>query len=405
MRPAPLLVCILTLIVAIWVVVSVGSGLSGGPGRDQVVDLTPPDAATGPLPSANFDSRSHDFGEMILGTSGSHVFTVTNTGEGPLELKVGGSTCSCTIGDLEDSSLPPGGSTQATLNWTIKNPNPIFEHSARINTTDPHNRTVNLVVHGRVIAGLFTMPQGELDFGNISFDQSGHIEGMVLSDVSEDFEVTRFESSVPELTAEFTKLTIAELIEVESMQMPELAPPAASETNPSEPTTKHLKAGYTIKLSVPPDANRGRFQGTLTLHTNLESHPTAELAFGGMRLGPLQFFPLPGTRYFSDHRLIGGGQFEASKGKTAELLVIVHGIDDELVVSEITTDPNWVKVSVTAESATADSEGSRRYRLKIEVPPGLPGVQRGRENPVVIRMKTNHPNFEELDLQFAFTSI
>jgi len=404
MRPAPLVVCIVTLVIAVWVVVRVGSELSGVLVNDPVADTIPPDEATGPLPSASFDSRSHDFGEMSLGDSGSHVFTVTNTGEGPLELNVGGSTCSCTIGDLKDLSLPPGGSTQATLNWTIKAPNPIFEHSAEINTNDPDNRVVNLVVHGRVIAGLFTMPEEEWDFGNIAFDQSGSVEGMVLSDVSEDLEVTRFESSVPGLTVEFTKLSITELIEVESHQSPEMDPTIDPETNQPELKTKHLKAGYQVKLSMPPDANRARIQGTLTLHTNMPTHPTAEVAFGGMRMGPLQLFPLPGTRYFSDHRLIGGGQFEASKGKTAELLLIVHGIDHELKVSEITTDPSWIKVSVTSKSAATETGGSRRYRLKIEVPPGLPSVQRGRDNPVVIRMKTNHPNFEELDLEFAFSS-
>jgi len=404
MRPAPLVVCVLTLVIAAWVVVRVGGGLSGDSVSDPVVDTTPPDEATGPLPSADFDSRSHDFGEMYLGDSGSHVFEVTNTGEGSLELKVGGSTCSCTIGDLEDLILPPGSSTQATLNWTIKTPNPHFEHSAQITTNDPQNRTVNLVVHGRVTSGLFVMPEGEWDFGNIPYDRVSAAEGVVLSDVKEDLEVTSFESSSPQMTAEFTKLSLAELVEVETQQIPHLTPSREEMKEGPLQEPRHLKAGYKVRLTMPQDANRGRFQGTLTVHTNLQTHPTLDVVFTGMRLGPLQFFPLPGTRYFSDHMLIGGGQFDAAKGKTAELLMLVQGIDQELVVSEITTDPSWIKVSVTAASTANDNSRSRRYRLSIEVPPGLPSVQRGRDNPVVIQMKTNHPNFEDLSLEYAFTS-
>jgi hypothetical protein len=401
MRPAPLVVCVLTLIIAAWVVVRVGGGLSGDSVSDPVVDTTPPDEATGPPPSASFDARSHDFGEMYVGDSGSHVFTVTNTGAGTLELKVAGSTCLCTIGDLEDLILPPGGSTEATLNWTIKTPNPHFEHSARITTNDPQNRFVSLVVHGHVVSGLFMTPDGEWDFGNVPYDRVATVEGFLLSDISEDLKVNRFESSLPGLTAEFTRLSVAELVEVEH-NLPNL--PQAEPTGEPILEAEYLKAGYKVRLTVPQDANRGRFQGTVTVHTNLETHPTWNVVVAGMRMGPLQLFPLPGTRYFSDHMLIGGGQFDAAKGKTAELLMLVQGIDHELVVSEITTDPSWIKVSVTAASTANDNSSSRRYRLKIEVPPGLPSVQRGRDNPVIIQMKTNHPNFEDLSLEYAFTS-
>ena len=63
---------------------------------------------------------SYDFGNMKLGESMSHEFPFRNTGDGPLNLTMGTSTCKCTIGNLNKSVLQPGEETMIKLTWTPK---------------------------------------------------------------------------------------------------------------------------------------------------------------------------------------------------------------------------------------------------------------------------------------------
>lgn len=401
MRPLPLIVCIGSLLLAAWIVVRMAEGTSQVAVSSVDVRAQLPEVAVGLLPSVSFDATSHDFGEMYAGESGTHVFHVTNKGEGPLELKVVGSSCSCTVGDLESSSVPPGGSTEVKLDWTIKTPKPRFEHSAQIGTNDPAKQVHNLIVRGRVISGLLTAPRDAWSFGVIPYKDSGTIEGFVLSDARADLEIIALESSLPEVTAEVTKLTADALTKAEHEHYGDAIEPGKRANNTTF-EAEYLRSGYQIKLTAKPVGGRQDITGKLTLQTNLKDRPTFDIPFSGMYTGPLQFVPMPGTRYFSDQGLITLKQFDAVKGQTAELLMLVRGMDAEMEVSDITTEPPWLKVAVTP---AASSTKSLRFRIKIEVPAGLPSLTRGRSNPAVIRMKTNHPSVEELKLDFAFSSI
>ena len=61
------------------------------------------------LPKAEVDEVTHDFGTMQRGAMGSHEFTITNTGDAPLLLDVGPTSCKCTLGEVADGPLSPGG--------------------------------------------------------------------------------------------------------------------------------------------------------------------------------------------------------------------------------------------------------------------------------------------------------
>jgi len=72
----------------------------------------------------------HDFGVMEADAVGSHVFVLRNEGNAPLEVRQGDATCKCTVGLIGTKSdkekgeqyveIPPGESTQVTLEWKTK---------------------------------------------------------------------------------------------------------------------------------------------------------------------------------------------------------------------------------------------------------------------------------------------
>ena len=101
----------------------------------------------------------YDFGMMKPGDEGEHVFRIENAGTENLLLRLGATTCKCTLGDLERESLGPGESTEVTLSWTVKESGePVFTQSAQILTNDPAKVAISLEITGRVVSDVDMVP-------------------------------------------------------------------------------------------------------------------------------------------------------------------------------------------------------------------------------------------------------
>jgi len=121
-----------------------------------------------------------DFGVMEPGSEGKHSFVVRNVGTAPLELKVTGSTCKCTVGSLKQSSLEPGAQTEIDLTWVTKSSGEEFGQSAILKTNDPSRGELNLVIRGRVISSMTMVPRS-FSFGEVESGESIVLESFVFS--------------------------------------------------------------------------------------------------------------------------------------------------------------------------------------------------------------------------------
>src|SRR5262249_31790011 len=90
------------------------------------------------------DEPHYDFGSMQRGTSKSHEFVIRNTGNAPLKIRNGGTTCKCTLSKVAEESIPPNGSTKVKLEWTAKIDNGPFSQEATILTNDPTESQIKL---------------------------------------------------------------------------------------------------------------------------------------------------------------------------------------------------------------------------------------------------------------------
>ena len=92
-------------------------------------------------PKVSVDKEQHDFGKSDGGVGGHHAFVFTNTGDEPLVLTRGKSTCGCctcvcTV-RLPDAAVAPGESADVTLEWQSKLFVGSFRQTAAILTNDP----------------------------------------------------------------------------------------------------------------------------------------------------------------------------------------------------------------------------------------------------------------------------
>src|SRR5215213_9795469 len=121
---------------------------------DRLADELAANAKTGAAeaPHIVVDEPHYDFGSMQRGTSKSHEFVIRNTGNAPLKIRNGGTTCKCTLSKVADESIAPGGSTTVKLEWTAKSDGGPFRQTATILTNDPTQSQVELVVEGQILA-------------------------------------------------------------------------------------------------------------------------------------------------------------------------------------------------------------------------------------------------------------
>lgn len=407
MRPGPVIVAVLSLILSIMGVAWLAQSLvestivSGQQPVTKIEDQAdfPKPSKTGPHPKVVFEEIGYDFGTMSRYSTGSHKFVVKNIGEADLKLKAGETTCQCTIGELGRSVVPPGESTTIELSWTIKQAGPGFQHSAKIYTNSPGNAMQVLIVKGFIGVGIGMWPEDRWSLGSMKVDGDAKIDGYVYSQISENLEVTKIECSHPGLKFEINPLSAEHLAGLQSKLMQEAAEPPDPHGGDAPPKAPDLKAAARISVSANNQIPAGQFSIPVTIHTSLKETPTLSIAVSGVRPGPYQLFPLPGTIYRHGGMMIDAGAISASKEHTAGVLVICRGFNEELKLKEVVTDPSWLNV----ELEPAPGEGDiRRYRLLLKFPAGLPAVFRTTANPATLKLRTNHPDAEILNLKAAF---
>jgi hypothetical protein len=143
--------------------------------------------------------NSHDFGMMPPGSEGEHVFVVKNVGEEELTLRLGATTCKCTLGELDRESLAPGEETEIKLSWTVKPGETEFAQSAQLITNDPVNVVIQLEIIGKVISDVEVVPE-TWSFGDVAAGEPFEVKGTIYSFLDTDISPISMAFSSKEMT-------------------------------------------------------------------------------------------------------------------------------------------------------------------------------------------------------------
>ena len=229
----------------------------------------------GPQPLAEVDgSHTHEFGPMSTQKTGTHKWTLTNKGEGDLEIWLAGSTCMCTIAKLkqgEKATIKPGESTEIEVEWKTKDAVGEFSKGVTIGTSDPNHSEIKLNVHGFVHPPVVILPQpqeGVISIGNIMNDETKQESFAVFSPERPGLKVTKVTTSKPEfIVAKVVPLTAEEC--------------------------KQLKtgAGNRVNLEIKPGMPLGTFREELIIETDHPDQPKVTLTLVGSTAGPISVMP------------------------------------------------------------------------------------------------------------------
>ena len=341
----------------------------------------PTTAESGPQPKVEVDRQTHNFGILQRGEERSHTFRFRNTGEAPLELRPGGTSCTCTISKLQREKIHPGDATEVTVTWTATTLGKPVRHGATILTNDPRRPTVSLTVEGVVEQPVTTdpasvafsrVPVGEMQTAQVRLTASSEANLQVLGHA-------------------FTDKALAKHFDVALEPLPaaELADSSAM-------------SGLLVTVMALPGLPVGYFHQGLELTTNVAAEPQVVVPIVGHVGNDLS---IVGRGWNPTVGVLSLGAVNRSEGARRELSVFIHG--EQAARATLRLVSVWPEVlRVTVGEKQQLKQGTLvKVPLVIEVPEGSPPSNHlgsSGNRPGEILIGTNHPRQKQLRLAVQF---
>lgn len=356
-----------------------GSEVKAKPVDPKNKKYTPlPIAKEGPYPKVEVDDTTFGFGSMEFGETGSHSYVVTNKGEGNLRLKQGPKSCACTRYEIEDKELKPGESTKIHVEWKPKNPEAVFQQAMNLYTNDPEQPVVTLQIGGHVAELLRFLPKKEWDLGNMADGNPGTASGVIASSLLKEVDLGEIKVSHPALTVKTSKAKAADMKSLDAND------------------------GVVLDVTLSPEIPAGPFRGALTFVVRGREY---KIDLKAHRRGSIRFAGTPSLFWDKRKELIDLGQFKAKTGKKGTMMLYATGENkDALKVTEIKTTPSFMECSLEKDPGFPAGK-TARYILTVELPPGAPAGGFVREQSGRIKIKTEHPEYPEINLRVTFVSL
>ncbi len=321
---------------------------------------------------------SHDFGTMQQGGTKQHTFTFKNIGTAPMELKVSGSSCRCTIGSLKDSVLDPGEETGVTLEWKATGVLDKFSQTATISTSDPDHRNVLLTVSGIVTRTILIEPS-TLNFGDVPVGHGAKQSAFVFGYGGEPLEVKKVVWA-DERTQKDVEIVV-EPVEVDLAKFPQHA---------------NAKGVARIDVSLKSGIALGPIASRLILDTNLPNVSDIDLGVSGTVVGDIQFLPNPS--FEPEKNILEFERVPSGAGTTRKLFLSVQGEYRDTLKLEVDEIVPAESLQVVVGEPTRQQTRTI-IPLTFTVPKGAPPAMfpgtSGKNFGKVI-LKTNHPDIPQL---------
>jgi len=334
-------------------------------------------------PQVTADSATHNFGVMDSRSKKSHEFVLTNRGTAAASLVKGPTSCRCTVFELEKTTLDPGESTKATMEWHAKNSRGPFRQTAMVQVTGGEPPEIVLTIEGRVLNAVKLDPEEwAINIGA----GTGIAQDLALFTFSQEpIKVLKHEVLEAE-TAAFFDVKIA---------------PMPPERVAAEP---EAKGGCLIRVSVKPGLPLGPFRQRIRVTTDFKDAPEVEIPIWGKVVSELSITGV-GTKYDEGTGVFMVGVVESREGAERQLLVLARGNDRKdlkLKVGEVV--PDWLKVEIGPPREILGGNVVQ-YPVTIRIPKGSRPAQHlgpEKESMGKVTLETSHPVAPKLPIYVRF---
>ena len=300
-------------------------------------------AAANAQPAVNFEVKTYDFGDVVVGQVLNYNFVYTNKGNQPLEIIKTSTSCSCTAANLSEKTLPAGATGAISVTTTVKGPGAVTQQ-AIIQTNDPKNPQVTLMLRGTARQIWDFSPQSSFNFTGVSVLTQATSQLFLKNLDGKPFKITGIKVSKPE----FFKVNIG------------------------DPTNGLIP----ISVTFTADKKKGLMQDVLEIRTDYTVNPVATANILADVVGYVQFSR--SQIYFG---MVEPGK-EIEREVTISLAKSINAKDFEIkkilsdkgdVTGKIlyTTPQNEVQVQLKfkAPSTTGYLSGKVEFQTNLEIEP------------------------------------
>ena len=199
-----------------------------------------------------------NFGEMESSRDVEHTFILKNEGDLSLEIKQVRPSCGCTVANISQNTIPPGGQAEVTTRLSLRGRQGAQHKTISVESTDPKQPTLVLSLEGTAVEEMRVQPN-QLFFGRITTDSTvtGVVEITVQS--TNVVKVTRTSSNTSNLTA----------------------------TTEASPDGKLIR----VIVSTRPPLERGTLRGNIHIETDHPKYPSMDIAVSAFVVADITFAP------------------------------------------------------------------------------------------------------------------
>jgi hypothetical protein len=151
-------------------------------------------------PRITSEEPTFDFGHADNQQVIEHTFVVKNIGDTTLEITQVRPTCGCTVANVTERMVPPGGESRLTAKLSLQGRTGLQSKAIVLHTTDPENPQYRLTLTGTAVQSIMISPE-RLNFGQLGPGQEIVQYADLASFSDQPFNLLKVESTDPHLTA------------------------------------------------------------------------------------------------------------------------------------------------------------------------------------------------------------
>jgi hypothetical protein len=356
-------------------------------------------AVAGPLPAAGpkavVDRATYDAGIIEAAAELDHTFVIRNEGNAPLRLTAGRSECACTMAELPNEPLAPGGEAKVKLTISESAKNDELKpgrcgRDIHVLTNDPRHPDLALRVTATVSRRVTVSPAAvtlSIDSSKPSSAGERSLDAWVCSERWEQFALSVARRSRSNIDCRIEPAAAAKLRE------------------------RHARCGYHVAVTLPPEMAEGRFaewiefaarpKGVRNLFSESAGGPASgaaacRLEIDGRVNGRLSFC----SPKIADYNVLHLAARPRGERIRETLVVKVSDERRRLTAERIETEPPFLRARLLPYAGAPQDAGL--YRLEVEIPDDAPACAHTGQHRGHVRLRTDHPRLRTIELLVDF---
>ena len=383
-----------------------------------------PSHAAAARPKAVIDHLIWDLGTIESGKEFAHTFLVSNEGQAPLRLTRGPSECACTVTELPDEPIPPGGKAKVKLAFTEAAKQELlklgpFARDVHLLTNDPDHRDIVLGVAATVNRRLIVAPTPitlAIDSSKPTPEPQRSAVAWVYSERWEAFELSvaklsrenihwRIEPATGEKLKEFKARSGYRVVVTLPAEMAEGRFAEWVEFAAKSAAGKGVSVGKGVRNRLQETAQqpqaklgRGSHQETIADAASAADaiSTSCRLDIQGRVDGRLTFYSPKVVR----SNVLQLGVRQQGQRVHETLVMKVNDPRHRLTAVHIEAEPAFLQARLAPLPGGAKDVGL--YRLEVEIPGDAPSCAYTGAHCGSIRLRTDHPRLGVIELKVEF---